>query len=83
MYHDMDGWWMLWGGLMMLFFWGGVIALAIWAVRSLTDRQAPERDAPIEIARRRYAAGEITQQELEQIARDLSDGPIAHAGPPT
>jgi len=25
MWHD--GWWMLWGGLMMLIFWGGVIAL--------------------------------------------------------
>jgi len=82
MYNDMDGWWMLWGGLMMLFFWGGLVALVIWVVRSLIGREGPEREAAIEIARRRYAAGEITQQEFEQIRRNLSDGPVTRTGPP-
>ena len=41
-----DGWWMLWGGLMMLLFWGGVIALGFWLVQSLTRREPGTGDAP-------------------------------------
>lgn len=34
-------------------------------------RQPPEAVDPLEIARRRYARGEITREEFEQIRRDL------------
>jgi len=60
---DMDGWWMVWGTIMMLGFWGGLIAVAVWAVRSFVDRGRE----PIEIARQRYAKGEITSEEFEQL----------------
>ena len=40
MWHSGDGmgWWMLWGGLMMVFFWGAIIALVVWAVQSVGRR---------------------------------------------
>lgn len=82
MYHDMDGWWWLWGGLMMLLFWGGLIFLVVWAVRSLVNPAERERDDPHEIARRRYASGEISRGEFEQIRSDLSNGPAPRNGPP-
>jgi uncharacterized membrane protein len=31
-----------------------------------------QKEAPLEIAQRRYAAGEITQDEFERIKKDLS-----------
>jgi putative membrane protein len=53
----------------------GVIGVVIWlVVRSQkqhgTYRQ-PEEDLPIEIAKRRYAKGEISREEFETIKRDL------------
>jgi putative membrane protein len=81
MYHDMDGWWMIWGGLMMLLFWGGLVALVVWVVRSLTGQDHGGRETPLEIARRRYAAGEITPQEYERLTQDLTR-PLAGSGPP-
>ena len=82
MWHMTDGggWWMLWGGLMMLLFWGGIIALAVWAIQALTRREAgpagsaergsPAR-APVETAKERYARGEISRDEFLQIRKDL------------
>ena len=73
---DNMGWWMVWGSLMMIVFWGGIIALAVWGVQSLTRREqgAPPqagREHPLEIAKQRYARGEITREEFEQMKRDL------------
>ena len=57
---------------MMLIFWGGLIWLIVWLVRR-PDGTASNRDNdPVEIARRRYARGEITSEELEQIRRNLT-----------
>lgn len=72
------GWWMLWGGIMMLLFWGGIIALAVWSVQALTRGSTGRGDAertratPIEIAQERYAKGEITREEFEQMKKDLA-----------
>src|SRR3972149_5532526 len=51
MWHTGDGmgWWMLWGGLMMILFWGAIIALVVWAVQSggrRDDGPAPAGAAP-------------------------------------
>ena len=67
-----DWWWMMligWG--FMLLFWGAIIALVIWGVRQFTGRR--ELDcSPLDIARERYARGEITQEQYEEIRRTLS-----------
>ena len=82
MWHTGDGmgWWMLWGGLMMIFFWGAIIALVVWAVQAMSRRDdghaqsaaTPPR-TPLEIAKERYARGEIGRDEFEQLKRDLEE----------
>ena len=83
MWHTGDGmgWWMLWGGLMMVLFWGAIIALVVWAVQSLgrgdggqaqPGATRPAR-TPLDIAKERYAGGEISRDEFEQMKRDLEE----------
>ncbi len=82
MWHAGDGmgWWMLWGGLMMVLFWGAIIALIVWAVQSVTRRESsqthvpqasPSARTPLDIAKERYAHGAVSREEFEQIKRDL------------
>lgn len=71
------------GLLFMLIFWGGIIALAVWALGRLFPRAAGpatsppsvERslpaETPLEILRERYARGEISKAEYEQLRREL------------
>ncbi len=51
-----------------------LIALAVWAVPSLRGIQHPptQTETPLEILRRRYASGEINQEEFEQAKRALA-----------
>lgn len=61
------GWGMV---LWMVVLWGGLVALIVWAIVKLTGSTA--RRTPYDIARERYARGEISREELEQIKKDLS-----------
>lgn len=80
------GWgWMIFGSLMMVLFWGGLIALVVLAVRGLTggnQRQRSDRAEsapsgnPLDILQTRYAKGEITLEEFEQIRDDLKRSSI-------
>jgi putative membrane protein len=66
------GWWMLFGTLSMLIFWAVVIGLTVWAVRRSTEPHAAGTDqTPLDIARRRYARGELTHEQFEQLQQDL------------
>jgi putative membrane protein len=74
--HDGSGWWMVFGGLWMLVFWVAIIALVVWAIKKLTEHKGPrsgtsEKREPLDIAKERYAKGEISREEFEQIKRDL------------
>ena len=57
---------------------GGIIALAVWGIRKLTGGRTSENDRaaarsdPLRIAKERYARGEISGDEFDQIKRDLS-----------
>ena len=67
------GWWAIIGILWMLVFWGGIIALVVWVVLKLTRHGAgngPRSDFT-DIARERYAKGEISKKEFEQLKKDL------------
>jgi putative membrane protein len=60
------------GGLLMLIFWGAVIAGIVFLVREVGRKEAPSGKAtPVEILKRRYAAGEIAREQYEQMKRDL------------
>ena len=76
-WHEGMGWWMMFGGLWMVLFWGGIIALIVWGIKKLTERGGSgsgtsEKRSPLDIAKERYARGEIAKEEFEQIKKDLS-----------
>ena len=74
MFHDGFGW-MLFGGFWMIVFWGAIIALIVWAVIRFSRREdtPPSTKAnPLDAAKERYAKGEITKAEFDQIKKDLS-----------
>ncbi len=68
---------MLVGGLMMLVFWGGIIALVIWLLRRPMGHEGygpgtREKRDPMDIAKERYARGEINKEQYEQIKKDIA-----------
>jgi putative membrane protein len=65
-------WFMGLGILCMVIFWAMVIGLIIWAVRRNDNRHGNSSgDSAMEIARQRYAKGEITKEQFEQMKKDL------------
>ncbi len=72
-WHGIDmawGWWVI-GPLMMVLFWGAIIWLIAALVRGNAQRDASHRGSPTEIARRRYASGEIDEREYEKLIGHL------------
>ena len=68
-----SGWGMWLGGLWMVIFWGAIIGLIVWGISRLTRRGCWTGDtSPLDAAKKRYARGEITREEFEQIKKDLS-----------
>jgi len=74
--------------IFMLVFWVGVIVLAIWLVGTLFPRvtsgtslrqpptggqYTPPTESPLDILKKRYARGEITKAEYEEMLQDLVD----------
>ncbi len=69
------GWWM-W--IAMAIFWGlilvGIALVLFWLLRQarpIETGPAPGAPRPIDILRERYARGEITREQFEQMRRDL------------
>jgi len=67
------GWPEFVGGIL---FWGSLIALIAWAIHRVTRRhdteyQSMSHRTPIDLLKERYALGEITKQEFDDIKRDL------------
>lgn len=72
------------GAVYMLVFWVIIIALAVWVLSRLFPRGADDGsyDAPtrrsnaaesaLEILQKRYARGEISRDEYEEMRRDLN-----------
>jgi len=72
------GWWVF-GAAWMVIFWGGIVALVVWAVTRVTgdrekgkEQRTVEGRSPLDIAKERYARGEITREQFEQFRHDLS-----------
>lgn len=70
--HEGIGWWMVLGGMWMVAFWGGLIALIAWGITKLSRRYNPAvKHDPLNVAKERYARGEINREEFNQIKKDL------------
>jgi len=67
------GWWPWFGGLWMLIFGGGFIALIVWGITRLTRNCCVSiQGNALDLAKERYARGEINKEEFERIKKDLS-----------
>lgn len=73
----MGGWGMAanpWWGMVMLIPWAAIVAglalLVIWAVRQ-SGTAGGTKHGPLDILKERYARGEITREQYEQMRRDL------------
>lgn len=75
--HDGMSWRMVLGGAWTLLLFGGLITLIVWLVSRASRRphgegRGPEKHDALEIAKLRYAKGEITKEQFDQIKRDLA-----------
>jgi len=77
--NNYGGWGMGWaGGLLMALVGIVFVVLVIWGFVRLTGHNGccatttVTKQSPIDIAKERYAKGEITKEQYEQIKRDLS-----------
>ena len=64
-----------WGGAMGLLFLAAVGLIVYLVVRGETKRKqggSGDADTPLDIAKKRYARGEISRDEFEQLKKDLS-----------
>ena len=65
------GAWM--GMLFMCVFWVCIIGLIIWGILRLSRHSGtPTKSSPLEIAKERYARGEITKDQFDQLKKDLN-----------
>jgi len=55
------------GIFMMLLFWGGIIWLIYWIVQ----QSQPKKRTPDEILMQRYAEGEITKKQFDEMKKEL------------
>ena len=61
------------GILIMIIIWAGLIALVVWIIIKLVrSAPRPSSETPLDIAKARYARGEISKKEFEQFKKDLS-----------
>lgn len=62
------------GMVVMMLFWVALLALAVWALVRLFPRDhRSDHDTAVEVVRRRYAAGEITEAEYQQAMAALGE----------
>jgi len=71
MFHNFffDGMWFGW------FFWIFIVALVIWLLvdrSNKTKQNPPPQETALDILKKRYAKGEITKEQFEQMKKDLN-----------
>ncbi len=71
--HEGMGWWMVFGVILTILFWGGIATLIVWGIRRLTRHGdvSSIKGSPLDVAKERYAKGEITKEQYTQIKKDL------------
>jgi len=73
------GWGMGWGGMWFgWLFWLVIIGLVIWGAKAFTDNQRnrhapgpPAGESALDVLKKRYARGEISDDEYERMRRQL------------
>jgi putative membrane protein len=74
---DWNGGGWLWMALMMIFAAVVIVVIVFLLMRPFYENMTGSRqlsESPLDIAKRRYASGEITADEFEKIKRDIGTG---------
>lgn len=64
-----------WGTPMMWFVWIPIFLIIIFAVMKMNNnnrRNIPFEDSPLDILKKRYAKGEITKEQFEEMKKNIS-----------
>lgn len=72
---DNSGWGLFWMVLTMVVFWGALVAIIATVLRSPDRRGSGESSDALEILRRRFASGEIDEEEYRERLRALNVSP--------
>lgn len=66
------GYWAIFAWLFMILFWATIILLIIWLYKQIRGEpvQAPVETA-LDILKKRYASGEITKDEFNEMKKEL------------
>ena len=74
MWHEEAGmgWWMLFGSFVWIVFWATLVYFFVSFTRGPQPSTGDKKEDPIDIAKRRYASGQITREEYERIRHDLA-----------
>jgi putative membrane protein len=69
----LGSWWIYVGWLILILIWIGIAVLGWQSFKWFSRRNASKaKQTQIDIAKERYAKGEITKEQFEQIKKDLS-----------
>ncbi len=69
--YGMFGWGLV-GWIVMILFWVAIVALVVWVLGNLLRTRSPHsEESALDILKRRYATGEISQAEFEQARRAI------------
>ena len=66
------GYWSFWNVIWLLF-WIGLIVLIIWVIYKFIIKRDAISGTPLEILRKRYASGEVTKKQFEQIKKEIEE----------
>ncbi len=73
--YGFPGMWV--GGIVMMLFWVIVLVAVVWGIVVFTrnagrsNQPGPHGEAPLDILKRRYAAGEINKEQYDEMKRTL------------
>ena len=56
------------GGLGMALFWIVFIWLIVWLIR---QNKEPAKESPLDVIKTRYAKGEITKKQYDEMKKDI------------
>lgn len=74
MFHGLDGGGFMWLGIL---FWIVLFIVVIWIVitvikkNKITGSGFPDTETPVDIIKKRYAKGEITKEQFEEMKKSL------------
>ena len=68
------GLWWWWGALLYILFLAAIVVVIIFLIKAIAGsgkKIPPSEEDPLEILKRRYAKGEISKKQFDEMKKDL------------